>query len=98
MTAESSVWVSVVDEADLTHDGQVVLTGELAVALHASEADGRHAVFAWVENHWDSHVNAAVTLDAHDYREIPADEATAIEAYFKEIGGRALVKEVPLPE
>lgn len=95
---QQTIWAAVVDEADLRHDGQVVLTGELAVTLHATEADGRDAVFRWVEDHWDRHVNAAVTLDAHAYREMPTERETAIEAYFKEIGGRAIVIEVARPE
>ena len=98
MTSNASVWAAVVDEADIRFDGNVVLTGELAVTLHATEADGWDNVFRWVENHWDQHVNAAVNLDAHAYREMPADRRTATAAYFNEIGGRSIVREVARPD
>ena len=98
MTQDRTLWAAVVDEADVRFDGRVVLTGELAVTLHASEQDGWAQVFRWVEDHWDRHVNAAVSLDANAVREMPTDPEDAVRAYFAEIGGRAVVREVPCPE
>jgi hypothetical protein len=92
----SSCWAVVIDEADVRRDGQVVLTGELFTDLRSSSEAAWERVGQWVEDHWDRHVNAGVD-EAHEFRAMPGSRADAIAAYFEEIGGRSVVREVALP-
>jgi hypothetical protein len=92
----TTAWAVVIDEADVRHDGRLVLTGELFADLQPTEEAGWARVGRWVEDHWDRHVNAGVD-EAHEFREMPGERAKAIAAYFDEIGGRSVVREVELP-
>jgi hypothetical protein len=92
----STAWAVVIDEADVRVDGRVVLTGELFADLQPSEEAGWARIGRWVEDHWDRHVNAGVD-EPHEYREMPAERAAAIRAYFDEIGGRGIVRSVSAP-